>query len=115
MPVKIPTPPSTSGWTTYEVVLENVRYDFAYKFNERDSRWYFDLYDSLGEIIKSGVKIMEGVSLLRKYRLESFSGDIICIAQKDTLESVGLDNLGFEKNYALYFYTDVELEELVNA
>ena len=96
--------------------LEGISYDIKYRFSSREKRWYFDMYLEGGVAIKLGVKVMENQSLVSRYILDDFKGEIICFRKKDTqpLEDVGRDNLGIGKTYELIHFTSAEIDEIFN-
>jgi hypothetical protein len=100
----------TTATDKYNVVLGGTTYNITFRFNTREARWYFDLYQEDNTPIKLGVKVMENQSLLFRYRLDNFSGDIICIEVGNSESKyVGRDNLGIDKEYQLVYYTEEEL------
>tara|TARA_R110002012_G_C11480576_1_gene594985 strand:+ start:16 stop:348 length:333 start_codon:yes stop_codon:yes gene_type:complete len=110
MPQNIPIP--TGARDKYNVVLGAASYDIEFKFNTRDGRWYFDLYREGGTPVKLGVKIMENQSLLLRYSLDNFLGDIVCMRMANRSSSgVGRDNLGVGEDYSLLYFSESELED----
>ena len=109
MPQNIPIP--TGARDKYNVVLGANSYNIEFKFNIREGRWYFDLYREDDTPVKLGVKIMENQSLLLRYRLDNFLGDIACIKMANRGSSViGRGNLGIDKEYSLVYFSEDELE-----
>jgi hypothetical protein len=110
MPQSIPVP--SQSLAKYRVPLNGLSYIFVFRFNGRDERWYFDLYSDEEELLKGGVKVMENQSLLKRYLIDNFNGDIICekVSQGDSF--VGRDNLGIDKDYELVYYTQEELDSV---
>lgn len=62
MPIQIPLIPEEFNYRV-STVLDESEYIFDVRWNERDSGWYFDLYDAEGDIIRAGIKIMLGAFL----------------------------------------------------
>ena len=94
----------------HRVALGSESYVLVFRFNSRDKGWYFDLYSNSNVLIKGGIKVMPNQSLLKRYILESFSGDIVCIRINDTEENVGRNNLGIGKDYELVYFSPEELD-----
>lgn len=110
MPSIIPVPSTAAD--VFNVSLGLNTYDFKFRFNSKDSRWYFDIYNSDSTALKLGVKVMENQSLLARYKLDNFEGDIICFRKSNTLAPVGFDNLGVGLDYELIYYTQAEIDEV---
>lgn len=107
MPVSIPTPNTAN--TKQSITLGGKEYEFTQKFNERDSRWRLSISLS-GEVIISGIKLVENRRLLSRYILSDFDhGDLFCMRRKSTSEDVGRNNLGIGKEYELIYLTNEEL------
>ena len=110
MSLTIDTP--TAAWAEQDLTLDGKKYVFTYSFNERDSRWRFDV-TLAGTAVISGVKIMENQFLLGHYVLADFDhGDIACVRFEEDGLPVGRDNLGLTKPYSLVYFTNDELAEL---
>lgn len=86
-----------------------------FTYNERDNagvgRWRIDIQDEFGNEIISGVKLIEPQSLLLRYKLDNFAGDLEVVRTKDTEESVNFDNIGIGKEYELLFLSEEEIAE----
>jgi hypothetical protein len=110
MPQSIPVPEQSTA--KYRVVLNGLSYIFVFRFNTRDKRWYFDLYSDEEILLKGGTKVMENQSLLLRYNIEGFFGDIICEKSNKVEDTVGRSNLGIDKDYELIYYTQEELDSV---
>lgn len=110
MPTRIPVP--NTPWSEDTLSLNGVIYTLDFKYNSRDSRWYFTLLDSNSVVIKHSIKIVEGVSLLQRYKFDNFSGDMFCMEVRRTDEVVTRHNLGIGKDYELVYFNQQELEEV---
>lgn len=104
--IKVPD----SSYAIHRVPLGANSYVIVFRFNSRDSRWYFDLYSDSNTLIKAGIKVMENQSLLQRYLLEDFSGDIVCDKVGNTAEKVGRNNLGVGKDYELIYFSQEEID-----
>lgn len=100
--------PSTA-WSTNSVSLGDILYRIDFRFNSTDERWRMDIYIEDDPVIL-GVKIMESQDLVAKYRLAEFNhGDIFCIRRENDNLPVGRDNLGFNRPYGLFYFSNSEL------
>lgn len=108
--IKVPTAPA--AWGSRQVALGGINYKMVWRFNDRDNRWQFDLYQNETLVI-GGVKVVENTPLLATYRLEAFNhGILICLRTVNTTEPVGRYNLGIGKDYELIYLTNQEVLEL---
>lgn len=51
----------------YTIELDGVVFELSFIFNTRDSHWYVDILDADGNQLRSGVKLVTGMALLRKW------------------------------------------------
>lgn len=111
MAIFIPTP--EYAYSEVDVTLGGQSYTIEYTFNDIDESWRMSLYTGEGELIIAGIKIMPNALLLRKHALEEFAhGDIACVRlSPNTRRPPTFENLGFEKEYTLVYYTNEELSE----
>jgi len=100
-----------SSVDTQKVSLGGIVYNIKYTFNTRDNRWRLDISTNAAGLIKAGVKVMENQSLLRRYQLDNFSGDIYCVRSKEDGLDVGRDNLGIGKAYELIYFSESEINQ----
>jgi hypothetical protein len=101
-----------SSWTSQNISLGGLDYEFIFSYNTRDSRWRFDIYLE-GEPVVLGIKVVENQMFLRKYILPLFNhGDIACLRLKNDGLPVGRNNLGQGRSYELIYFTNEELQEL---
>ena len=91
-----------------DLVLSSQRCTLEFNFNGTDKRWRLKLSVE-GEVILSGLTIMESGTLVSQYNSSTFLGDIDCIRTGGTKELVGRDNLGIGKPYGLYYFSPLEL------
>lgn len=109
MPLKLPVP--QASWSSQNITLGGLDYNFIYSYNTRDGRWRFDIYLNQEPVIL-GIKVVEEQLFLRNYLLSSFDhGDIACLRVKEDGLPVGRDNLGQGKSYELVYFTNEELGE----
>jgi hypothetical protein len=59
-------------------VLDDVVYEFVFRYNQKFDFWTFDILDESGVIIIAGIKIVANFRLLFSYKIEKLpKGDII--------------------------------------
>jgi hypothetical protein len=107
----LPTPPY--AYSEVKVSLGGQEYALEYTFNEIDESWYLSIYLN-DEPLKLGLKIVENVFLVYRYRIEEFDhGDIVCSRQttNPNFSPLGRNNLGIGKEYTLVYFTNAELRE----
>jgi hypothetical protein len=91
--VTIPTR-TDLGRYRFSVELTDVVFIFALAFNRRDQHWYFSLFDSAGNRIRSGVKVTPNWPLLRQLVQQGRpDGLLFAIDPQGNLEP-GLEDLG---------------------
>ena len=112
MAVRIDVP--VQPWSTQNVSLGGQDYEFEFKYNGREDRWRFSIRQEDTTIV-SGIKVVENQIFLINYVLPLFShGDIMCRRILKDNKQVGRNNLGLGKPYELYYYSYLELDELLN-
>jgi len=60
----IPTPTNGTPNTRMRVALSGATYEVQWRWNARDSAWYFGMWDPSGEPLVSGVRVVLNVDLL---------------------------------------------------
>jgi hypothetical protein len=112
MPLNIPVP--SHAHSEIRNTLGGLSYTIEYKFNSRDKGWRFDVYDSSGNSVKLGCKVVENTAFFTRFRLPGFStGDIFCTKIDQTEDNINFNNLGFNKAYVLTYLTNAEIAELL--
>lgn len=107
MPLKINVPDSPSAIPT--VALGGINYEFEFSYSDRTQRYSIDIRLG-GNILISGLKVIEDTSLTSKYDLPLFDhGQLFIVKLKDSFEPAGRDNFGIGKAYELLYYTNEEL------
>lgn len=94
-PVNIlPFVPSDPHYT-FDTTIVDEQVFFEVRWNERDSAWYFDMYDANGGPMALGVKVVLGAYLGRQSPHPWFSENVLA-AIDTTLSNVdpGFDDLG---------------------
>lgn len=109
----LPTPRTTNE--SISVTIKQRNYEFYFTCNTRNNvtRWYVDI--SLeGSVFVSGIKILENQFLFLDFIPVEFNhGNIACVRVTDTTDPCNLNNFGFDKDYALVYYTNAELTSSV--
>lgn len=79
----------------FDISLDAVVFRISFLFNSRENFWYFNLFDSTGTAIRSGVKVVLGIPLLRLMaQISRPLGEPIAIAPTDDAIEAGLEDLG---------------------
>lgn len=92
------------------VTLTGTEYVLDYQYNQREDRWYLSLYDTNGNAIYTGRKIVLSVPLFRKCATGNKPlGDIF--AQSLTADDTPpkLDDIGTDSRAVLVYYEPGEL------
>lgn len=77
--------------------LDGENYEFRFKYNSREERWYLDLLDNEGNVVRAGMKVVVNWPvLLRMMELNRPPGEILFINTQDRAEDPGLDELGVD-------------------
>jgi hypothetical protein len=77
-------------------------------FNSTDRKWRIDISNKDGAIIE-GALLVSGASPTKRYSLDSLKGGNFWVLQKtNTDQPLEFNNLGFNKDYGLYFLTTAE-------
>lgn len=112
MASKIKVPNSAFSEQQVNIGLDQIT--LILKFNSRNNAWYLDIKDSSADAeILSGIKVMPMQNLTGRYILDNFpSGNIWCMRQNSVSDPIGRDNLGTDKDYGLWYFSNEEEEEL---
>lgn len=77
--------------------LNDVIYQFIFKYNSKKDFWSFDIYTESGDLIIAGVKIVANYRLLFQYKIKNIpDGDIIA-QSSDKNERIGRDSFSSNK------------------
>lgn len=97
-----------------DVILGGRTYNLLFKFNDSDKSWYISLRDSFKNDLLSGIKILPNQNLTEVFSYKDLllGGNIWCLKSKATKEPLGLDNLGIDKSYELFWLTTEDEEAL---
>jgi len=93
------------------VTLGGLSYQFKFYYISRikNPSYYLDIYYNNQKVV-TGLKMVEGVPLLKKYALLDFDhGELVVFKMKQTDEPLGRDNFGNGKAYELLYVSREEL------
>lgn len=94
------------------ISLLNTSFQVTLKYNSTDKLWRFSLKTPENVVVK-GVPLVANTNLTGKYKFDVLrGGNFWCLRKKVTTEPVKFDNLGFDKDYGLFFLTTTEEKEI---
>lgn len=106
---KLPT--YTDPFYSYTIALEGRPYVFEFRYNQREDAWYFSVALPDGTDLVRGVKVVCGISLLKKaadVRLPP--GMLTAIPKGEDDSPPGLEELGTTRRVTLTYITSDEDE-----
>ena len=84
----------------FTVELEGKDYQFNFQYNARDGFWYFDVLDTEGNQIRSGVRVVANFPLTRlAVMTTSPPGELLCIDTRSDPSDPGLADLGVDVEF----------------
>lgn len=90
----IPTSTTLANYR-FTIELDGAVYGLALFFNSRDERWYYDLFDETGTLLRAGLKAATGWPSLRLDKSRNRPpGDIFAIDPTSLDTEPGLNDLG---------------------
>lgn len=104
---------------TFSTILNDTVYNFRFRYNSREDSWYFDVSESDGRPIRSGVKVVLGVFCGRQsthslFRIGSFWAFDTSGADEDPgLDDIGVDEQGNGGRVILAYVTTDDIKLLV--
>jgi hypothetical protein len=97
----------------YNIVLENVRYYLTFQYNSRMDRWIMNVSNYKQEPILSGIPILLGADLIRRFVTEEKpSGFLFFYNPVNKYVEAGRDTIS--DDYVL-FYADSDDEDYLEA
>jgi hypothetical protein len=89
--------------------LENITYAFDFRWNWRDSGWYFNLLDGEGVLLVAGVRVVLNTSLLKSFRKSGVvpPGALVAVDTGGQELEAGQDDFG--SRVKLYYFTEADL------
>lgn len=107
MPQIIPFVPSEPHYR-FSTVVDGIPCIFEVRWNSRDEAWYFDILNTEEQPIASGVKIVLGVHLGRRYSHPLFNnGVFVATDTSGQSRDATLDDLG--TRVQVRHYTNFEI------
>lgn len=93
--LRVPVPSDGYPSQLTQVLIDDAYYTVIWRWNERDSCWYFAFADADGERILSGVRVVLGADLLSGMpRGAGPDGAIVVIDASGRVDEPGLHDLG---------------------
>lgn len=100
-----------AAWSTNTVSLGNTLYTIDFLYNSTDERWRINIFIE-DEPVLLGLKLMEQSGIIAKYRHPLFNhGELFVIRRENDGLPCTRDNLGFNKPYGLFYFSNEELED----
>jgi len=89
------TDAGTLGAFYFVVELDGTDFQCSFQFNSREGFWYMNLFDTAGNRIRSGLKVVINWPTIRLDRSEDRPlGEILFLDTRDVPSDPGLDELG---------------------
>ncbi|MAX51279.1 MAG: hypothetical protein CMH22_04820 [Methylophaga sp.] len=91
---------------SYNFVIDDDDYNFTFRYSDRAKTYLMSIEDSQGQTVIESVKLLTGVSLLRQYALEQFTGQFILVPRqlKEIYEWDVKDGRNIHRTHALVYY-----------
>ena len=87
---------------TFQTDLDSVTYIFKFRYNSRNDRWAFDIQTANGDPIISGIPVLTGTSLLKRFEDDRLpDGGLFVLNKEDEDISPGRNDLQ-ENVFILY-------------
>jgi hypothetical protein len=114
MPVQIKV--QDNAYQKKLVTLNGNSLFFTFSYDTRDARWYFDIFDRNNNDIVNGVKILPTLDLSSKYTTLAtlIGGYLFCVDTRGSGEDVTRLNFGTDRQFQFWYYTDQEIEDIIN-
>jgi hypothetical protein len=86
----------TSANYNFEVELSGVVFRLRFKFNSRSGFWYMSVENPQGDLLRTGIKVVNSWPLLVRWVdvLNSPQGDVLAFPTGPSSEPAGLNELG---------------------
>jgi hypothetical protein len=97
----------------FSIPLDGVTFRLEFHWNDRDSAWYFAIFDAVDEPLLSGRKVVLGIPLINRFRDPRLpAGDITAIDTTGMNTEPGLTDLGTRVHLLYTELTDIPAEWL---
>lgn len=108
-------PVTRSGDSQARVTLDGKTYIFRTRYNKRNQRIFLDIFDKFGEVLISGIRLVENVALTDIYtRSEGGipSGSLVVQQIDQTVKGAyaTLGNLGIDLPFIFVYLSESEFE-----
>ena len=103
--------PTRTDLANYDqtVELDGVEFVFEFRFNARDDAWYFNVLNTSGDRLRSGIKVMSNWALLQLWKDDTRpGGEIIAFDNREVAAPAGIFDLGSD---VLLTYVEAETLE----
>jgi len=110
--IKIPTP--SESFASQKVSLAGKTYEFVFRYNAYADVWQLDIFLNKQAVI-TGQSLVVSSPLFYAKPIKNFDhGVLLVLRNSESKERLGRNNLGLNKLYSLYYYSNAEWEELQN-
>lgn len=107
----LPTRTDGSNWYDFQVELENIVFSLEFIWNDREGSWYFNLYDTNGNMLLAGLKVTISMPLLARFISTSLpNGDFIAVDTTNQDIMPGLQDLGDRVLFC--YFSNAELQAI---
>lgn len=104
--------PAELGAFGFSVDLDGVDFRLDFQFNSREGFWYFDLLDTEGTILRSGIKVVSNYWLLRLFSARTRPlGELISIDTRLEPTDPGLEDLNVTSFFGYIDQESIEAAE----
>lgn len=91
----LPTLTDGTPWYDFTVELEGITFQFEFFWNDRESDWYFNLYDSGSNPVLMGIKVTLSVGLFGRFKGSNLpNGDLLALDTSGQDLMPGIQDLG---------------------
>lgn len=92
--------------STYRASLGDETYTINQRYNSRTKSWYLDVFNSSGETLVLGRKLLPNVPLITRNRDLMFGGNMTVFQLEGSkAQVIDRNNVGLDKDYSIVYYT----------
>lgn len=88
----------------YEVDLSGQLHRIVLRYQERNDRWYLDLYDPQGALLVAGKKLSTDFPIITRYRGSYPDGELVLVDTDQVFVECGFEDLG---NRCVWTFTPI--------